>query len=657
MKLHSLVVAVAAVFVILGTGIASGQVATGTPAFGSFGGGPFDTVNLGNLNVHFSIPILNKSGRGTAFTYNLVYDSSLWTPVVVSGSTVWQPASNWGWQGQTEVSLGYISFTTVQTKPLNCGPGNGYASSTLYSNWAYRDKFGITHRFFGVHTSWQGCAQDYTSGSQTATDGSGYTLNATGPNGTITTPGGVVITPPANTQSGAGSFSDRNGNQITVNNSGQFFDTLSSTTPVLTVSGSGTPASPTEFQYSAPGGPATYKMNYTQYTVATNFGFSGSAPITEYGPLSNALASSITLPDGTSYQFTYETTPGSSCSPLPGTYANCVTGRIASIALPTGGTITYTYTGGTHNTGIYSDGSTATLTRVLTPCTSCGSGSWQYERSLLTGSPGPASTWTTTVIDPNSNDTFIDFSEDGNTTNPTYYLYETQRQVNQLINGTQTLLGMSARCYNTNYLNCSSAAVTSPITQTDSYQSYLQFPNTSTRLSEVLYNSSGLVTDDKEYNYGVALNAAPSSAYLVRETAIAYASLGNNIYNKPSSVTVYDWSSGTKTTLASSTYSYDQGTLTSTPVCPANGCTPQHIAITGSRGNLTTATTASLSRTYTYYDTGNLKLATDINGTTTTTYTYSQATQGSTTASCGNSFPTTVTLVGPLVYLSTSTVW
>jgi hypothetical protein len=35
------------IFVVL-TGLSAAQVATGTPAFNSFGGGPFDTVNLGN---------------------------------------------------------------------------------------------------------------------------------------------------------------------------------------------------------------------------------------------------------------------------------------------------------------------------------------------------------------------------------------------------------------------------------------------------------------------------------------------------------------------------------------------------------------------------------------------------------------------------------
>jgi hypothetical protein len=42
---------------------ASAQVQLGTPKYESFGGGPFDIVNLGNLNVHFSIPVLHKPGR------------------------------------------------------------------------------------------------------------------------------------------------------------------------------------------------------------------------------------------------------------------------------------------------------------------------------------------------------------------------------------------------------------------------------------------------------------------------------------------------------------------------------------------------------------------------------------------------------------------
>src|SRR2546429_4667472 len=89
-------------------GTASAQVATGTPKFNSFGGGPFDTVNLGNLNVHFSIPILHKAGR-IPFRYDLSYESSVWRPVTVSGVQYWMPAPNWGWKQSGQ--LGNITYT------------------------------------------------------------------------------------------------------------------------------------------------------------------------------------------------------------------------------------------------------------------------------------------------------------------------------------------------------------------------------------------------------------------------------------------------------------------------------------------------------------------------------------------------------------------
>ena len=600
------------------------MVATGTPPFGSFGGGPFDTINLGDLNAHFSIPILNKSGRGLAFTYSLAYDSSVWTPAIVSGGRGWQPVANWGWQGATNIVLGFIVYTESTT---TCSGGG---NDVTWSSFAYIDGIGVAHAFPGSAVELTGtCGTQSPTLTSSATDGSGYTLNFTLTSATITTRSGKVINPPSSgSSSGAGSMTDANGNQITVNSSGQYFDTLSSTTPVLTVAGSGTPSSPTTFTYTAPsGGSASYTVNYTQYTVATDFGVSNSGwgLVKEYGPLSNALVSSVTLPDGTAYAFSYEKTPGS-CTPLQDTYStNCVTARIASVSLPTGGEITYAYTGGTNSTGIYIDGSTAGLNRTLNP-----GGEWQYSRSLVTGSPGSGSTWTTTVTDPNNNNTVINFAEDETSGTPTYNFYETQRQIYQGSVSPSNLLATSIRCYNANYANCSTARVPTPITQTDAYR---QLPNGSTRLSETLYNSYGLVTDDKEYNYGVALGAAPSSTYLVRETAIGYASLSNGIVNKPADVWVYDWTSGTKETLASSTYTYDGGTPTAT------SGTPQHIAITGSRGNLTSSSTATgvswvLIRTYTYYDTGNPNVATDINSAQ-TTYVYGSG-------SCGNSFATTI---------------
>src|SRR5712692_8110541 len=86
-------------FVALAPFNTSAQVQTGTPPFGSFSGGP-DVVNLANLNDHWTIPVLHKPGRGTNFTYDLGYDSSVWVPVTSGSTKIWQPVnSTWGWQG------------------------------------------------------------------------------------------------------------------------------------------------------------------------------------------------------------------------------------------------------------------------------------------------------------------------------------------------------------------------------------------------------------------------------------------------------------------------------------------------------------------------------------------------------------------------------
>src|SRR5712691_8963588 len=92
---------------VLAVGTASAQVPTGTPPFGSFGGGP-DIIDLANLNSHVGIPVIHKPGRGMDFTYDLSYDSSVWYPVGSSGNQAWQPVYNWGWRGATEVATGYL---------------------------------------------------------------------------------------------------------------------------------------------------------------------------------------------------------------------------------------------------------------------------------------------------------------------------------------------------------------------------------------------------------------------------------------------------------------------------------------------------------------------------------------------------------------------
>lgn len=588
-----------AVLLSISAGVSSAQVATGTPPFGSFGGGPVDTINLANNNVHIAVPVVNKVGRGMDFTYTLGYDSSTWYPVGTSGSQTWQPIQNWGWIAETEGATGSLYFTGGG----GCAPNGCFWA---FGGFAYIDPFGVSHAIpFVYSSSGPYCNGGLISlpGSCSSTDGSGYTLNMSAAfSMSISSASGTVTIPTLNTISGAAGATDSNGNEITVSSSGVVTDTLGQT--ALTIAGSGTPSSPNTLTYTAPSGAnAAYTMKYTQYTVKTNFGCSG---ISEYGPTAQDLVSEIDLPDGTKYTFTYEPTPG---------YSGDVTGRLASVTLPTGptgSTINYTYTGG--NNGIEcADGSAAGLTRQ-TP-----DGSWTYARTLGSGAA------TTTITDPQNNQTVMNFQR----------IYQTEAQIYQG-STSGTLLKTTYTCYNGSTSPCNSTAISLPITQTSTV---VQWPGASSLQSKTVtsYNTYGLVTEMDEYAYGAG---APGS--VVRKTLTTYASLSNGILNRPASITVEDGSGNIK---SQTTYTYDQGTVTAT------SGTPQQVSVSGSRGNVTTIAqlvsgSTTLSKTFTYYDTGNVNVATDTNGAQ-TTYNYGSG-------SCGNSFPTS--LSEPLS-LSKSLVW
>ena len=338
-----------------------GQVATGTPPFGSFAGGP-DILNLANNNAHLAIPVLHKPGRGKNFTYDLTYDSSVWYPVGSSGNQGWQPVYNWGWRAVTEVLTGYITYSTSTHR---CLVETRWENYYYYESWTYHDALGARHGFpISVTSGNADCGIDPTQQTATTTDGSGYSLTADGgggPGATLYSSTGTLINAPLQVPTGAGNFFDRNGNEISTDGSGHFYDTLSSTTAALTVSG--TAPNNTTLTYTPPSGTGsvTYTMSYVNYTVATNFAISG---ISEYGAHAIYLVDKITLPDGTFYQFTYEQTPGTppsgACSPLSGTYQNyCVTARVVKVTLPAGGYVAYAYSGGagTNSSGIFSDGS------------------------------------------------------------------------------------------------------------------------------------------------------------------------------------------------------------------------------------------------------------------------------------------------------------
>ncbi len=586
-------------FLLIGSGVMT--LEAGIPPFSSTMSGPYGTINLSDLNVHLEIPVISRNGRGSNFVFNIQYDSAVLSQATVGSSKTWTYAPNYGWKNNATAVYGEVHW---YSRTASCTYQLQKYNYTYFVFDYMTDSKAVRHGITGAivsNDSDVACNPYRTKSLVTAStnDGSGYTVKVStdGSQGyaTVYPRSGGFIDPMGYTKA------DSNGNQITSTGS-VFTDTLG--TALLSISGTA-PGNVT-YTYQAPGGPATVVLGYTIKTLQTALGCSGVG-VSDTTIQNVPLLTSITYQDR-AYQINYEATPGN---------PNNSTGRIASLTLPTSGQITYTYSGGDMGTGVYcSDGSMATLT-IGTP-----DGETTFARSLS------GSTWQTTITDPLQNQTVLNFS--GN--------FETKRTVSQYANGQLSTLLTKVICYNKNFASCDTASVAATPTQLDVYT---QLPSGSISLDQSLYTTAGLITEHDEYDYGVTMGVAPT-ANPVRKTLTTYATLGNYISDLPASVVVQDGSGNPK---AQTTYSYDQTAVTAT------SGTPQHVAVSGSRGNLTTITTTTstgktLSKTYKYYDTGNLYQATDVNGAV-TTYVYGAG-------SCGNSFPTQVNY--PLS-LSTTAMW
>src|SRR5258708_13557668 len=135
---------ITAIAVLLISGVvAAAQVATGPQPFASFGGGPFDSVDLGSLNVNFGTPITQKAGRGAPFYYILSYNNSIWFPTTVNGVLTWQPTStNYGWQSQTNPGAGAFGYLSHSAAHGRCSPSGFY---TPFTNYVYHHPLAAPH--------------------------------------------------------------------------------------------------------------------------------------------------------------------------------------------------------------------------------------------------------------------------------------------------------------------------------------------------------------------------------------------------------------------------------------------------------------------------------------------------------------------------------
>jgi hypothetical protein len=321
------------------------------------------------------IPVLTKPGK-ESFSYTL-FEAP--TPFVVTNQ--WQIPVVMAGVPSPNLSLYTPIYPAVaQTTPLPAYSQsvNDSLSATVTSltngapqnvqGWFFVDSSYVSH-FFGVTGD---------ASTTVAPDGSGYSIAAAGTTGICTTAPCPTLTDAAgNTLVMANNtsptfdgvvaqFTDLSGITMTATFLGdtaqtvEYTDTLgvfaikAAQTNVNSVPPSGALPTNTYTYTNASGTIETFTVMYGSFTQETAFGCAG---IAEVPATPVFLPVSVSLPDGSSYTITYETTPGQA--------QTTVTGRLASVMVPTGATIRYSYSGG--NNGINCvDGSVPTL-QVTTP--------------------------------------------------------------------------------------------------------------------------------------------------------------------------------------------------------------------------------------------------------------------------------------------------
>jgi len=512
----------------------------GVEPYGSYTQGSVDTVNNQNLNVRAEFQIASVAGRGINFTFSESNDSQMWLPVTSGGTTSWTPVTNgytptWGWQ--TLRPNGNITWT--QTYLGTCTDTFTRQTDYLYHyyNYLYTDPNGVKHTFSAVNfqmTSTPICSIPSGTFGGYADDGTQLYLTINGQvnlRPKVIAPSGMQYTglgwgTNVTNAGHYGTMSDTKGNYI-------------STTPAVAACTNAYTESnwtdsagrfimaayncPTYNDYAVLGAGGGYVVNLQAINIKTNFGCSG---VVEYTGTAT-LPSSITLPNNTSYSFTYEPTPG---------YSGYYTGRLLKVTLPNGGYIEYDYTGA--NDGINcSDGTTLNLTRKVNDGTNTRT--WTFAR-------GGTSNRTTTVTAPQlsydsaANQTVYTFDGNG---------HETSRQIYQGSSSSGTKL----RAINTtwNSQNAPASAVT--ILEDNSTQSEV----------DTLYDANRNVTSVTEYDWG-----SGSHGPKLRTTTYGYVTSSNytsttaNILNLVSDITIQD---GSGTNKSRKHINYDGASLGSCP--------------------------------------------------------------------------------------------
>lgn len=515
------------------------------------------------------------------------------------------------------MSYSFIEKTHTCTYVVNGQQLQG--SYRQYSGVYATDPFGNSH-FFAISLNGP-CDPNQTTpvtGSAYATDGSGYYESLSclwgGCTGTIYDPTGRYATgyvekdPDGNSQQYSYVFTE---NSSTYTETYTYTDALGETalTAVLNGTFSTTPL-PWVWNLSWNNANGQSKASITYSPLYVGY----STPCGNYTSGSGIYYSitGMALADGSSLSIGYE--QSSATNPNGGP---CYTGRISSVSIPTGATISYVYTGA-NNT----DGTPNTMTRT-TP-----DGTWKYVHTWVSST----ATSTTAVTDPAGNETdytFVGYLSRG---------YETLRKVYQGSATSGVLLETVQTCYDGNFSSCTTTIPTFPFSQKDVYTSFNGGPS---NLVETKFDAFGNMTEVKAYDFGASM--PPTGQTPLSDTLIYYGQSWN----------------GTACT------AYPSGTYISNTPCyshteNSSGADVAKTQITYSNTGHPTTTkkwtggSSWLTSTATYNSNGTPNVVTDVNGNTTYTYAYNG------TDGCNNLLPTSVTIKGtnlPSGGLVSTTEW
>jgi len=539
-------------------------------------------VNVANGNVHLEIPVGSFTQRGNLppLTIKLAYDSRIWR-INQNGSTYsWQPNNipfaMAGWR--LWVGAGDYSYESVVTGLCSGG------GITQYQRFSFIDNHGTAHVFPFKTTEYSAACNN--PGTPTAsgytTDGSGYYATVTNYTGiTIYDSNGVQLYP---------TEKDTNGNYITFTGTQSSFsatDTVNRSPITVTTSGN-------TIQYgilTVGGARKTFTVTTEPLSVNTAF---GEEAVQEFSGTITGVQS-IELPDGTSYRFSYDANQS-----FPGEY-----GELAGMNMPLGGAVgsdvsfawsnffdSYQNVNRWVTTLTGPSGYTTFAPKVLTQCTTSGSTEVGCQEQIaVTRATNDATVYTLTLNNGAWNTQTDHYS--GSSTSGT-------KKMTTVTNYNFTNSCDPTICQGAEWVTASSSKVTLDDTGQTAQTSYtfaqpwIGKPSKVQQWDYTTGTPSGTPTRETDYTYGYTVNGA---ALLTQEnTYFNGQSFGQTVYN------------------------HDQ----TTPV--ATSGLPQHQAVTGARGNLTSVTDGlpggpQATTSFAYDDAGMMLSSKDANQNT-ITYAY-----------------------------------